>query len=176
MVVLVLLNAGIGAVHAGGPQSSKPTPQSAKQPPPPTQEETQTLNLHAYAELLRSDVRTQKVAIITEVMGFTEAEDAAFWPVYREYDLEMAKLGDERVSLIEEYANNFDKMNDAIADKLATRALDLESRRQGVKAKCYERVKKVLSPQTALRFLQVEHQLQLVIDLQISASLPIAAK
>jgi hypothetical protein len=176
MVVLVLLTAGIGAVHAQSSQTSKPTPQAAKQPPQPTQEETQTLNLHAYAELLRSDVRTQKVAIITEVMGFTEAEDAAFWPVYREYDLEMAKLGDERVSLIEEYANNFDKMNDAIADKLATRALDLESRRQAVKAKCYERVKKVLSPQTALRFLQVEHQLQLVIDLQISASLPIAAK
>ena len=79
----------------------------------------------------------------------------------------MAKLGDERVALIAEYANNFDKMNDAIADKLATRALDLESRRQAVKAKCYERVKKVLSPQTALRFLQVEHQLQLVIDPQI---------
>ena len=29
------------------------------------------------------------------------------------------------------------------------------------------------SPRTALRFLQVEHQLLLVIDLQISASLPI---
>ena len=37
-------------------------------------------------------------------MGFTEAEDAAFWPIYREYDSEMAKLGDERVALIAEYA------------------------------------------------------------------------
>jgi len=161
VMIVLLLVSGVG-VQVQSPQA--------------TTQEAQTLNLHAYAELLRSDVRTQKVAIITEVMGFTEAEDAAFWPVYREYDLEMAKLGDERVSLIEEYANAFDKMNDAIADKLATRALDLEARRQAVKAKCYERVKKVLSPQTALRFLQVEHQLQLVIDLQISASLPIAAK
>ena len=25
-------------------------------------------------------------------MGFTDAEDAAFWPIYREYDLEMARL------------------------------------------------------------------------------------
>ena len=40
-----------------------------------------------------SDVRTMKVAIITEVMGFTEEEDRAFWPIYREYDLEMSKLG-----------------------------------------------------------------------------------
>ena len=41
---------------------------------------------------------------MTEVMGFTEAEDKAFWPIYRDYDAEMAKLGDERVALIAEYA------------------------------------------------------------------------
>ena len=106
-------------------------------------------------------------------MEFTEAEDAAFWPIYRDYDAEMSKLGDERVGLIAEYAANYSKMTDAIAEKLAATALDLEARRQAVKAKCYDRVKKALSPRTALRFLQVEHQLQLLIDLQISASLPI---
>jgi hypothetical protein len=144
------------------------------QSPQVSERETKTLNLTAYAELLRSDVRAQKVAILTEVMGFTEAEDTAFWPIYREYDLEMAKLGDERVALIEEYARNFDKLTDEVADKLASKALDLEARRQAVKAKSYERVKAALSPRTALRFLQVEHQLLLLIDLQILASLPIA--
>ncbi len=54
------------------------------------------------------------------------------------------------------------------------KALDLEARRQAVKAKYYDRVKTALSPRTALRFLQVEHQLLLIIDLQISAALPIA--
>jgi hypothetical protein len=86
----------------------------------------------------------------------------------------MSKLGDERVALIEEYANNYAKMTDAISEKLAARALDLETRRQALKGKCYESVKKALSPTTALRFLQVEHQLQLLVDLQIAASLPIA--
>ena len=139
----------------------------------PTERETKALNLQAYAELLRSDVRTQKIAIIAQVMGFTEAEDAAFWPIYREYDAEMSKLGDERVGLIAEYASNYSTLTDAIAEKLAATALDLEARRQAAKARCYDRVKKALSPRTALRFLQVEHQLQLLIDLQISASLPI---
>jgi len=125
--------------------------------------------------LLRSDVRAQKVAIITEVMGFTETENTAFWPIYREYDSEMAKLGDERVAMIAEYAQNYPTLTDAVAEKLAGKALDLEARRQAVKAKCYERVKAALSPRTALRFLQVEHQLLLIIDLQISAALPIAA-
>jgi hypothetical protein len=153
-----------GSVAAYG-QSAQPTPEA-----------TTTLNLSAYAELLRSDVRTQKVAIITEVMGFTDAEDRAFWPIYREYDAEIAKLGDERVALIEEYARNYDVMTDEVADTLATRAIDLESKRRAVTANCYERVKKALSPRTALRFLQVEHQLQLLIDLQISAALPIVSR
>ena len=64
------------------------------------------------------------------------------------------------------------QLTDAIAEKLAAKALDLEARRQAVRANCYERVKTALSARTALRFLQVEHQLQLLIDLQISASLP----
>lgn len=134
----------------------------------------QSLNLAAYAELLRSDIRTQKVAILTEVMGFTEAEDQAFWPIYREYDVEMSKLGDERVALIKEYAAAFSALTDEKAASLASRALDLETRRNAAKAKCYERVKTALSPRTALRFLQVEHQLQLVIDLQVAANLPVA--
>ncbi len=137
------------------------------------EKETKTLNLTAYAELLRSDVRAQKVAILTEVMNFTEAEDAAFWPIYREYDLEMAKLGDERIAMIAEYAKNYSNLTDATAEKLAAKALDLEARRQAVKAKYFDRVKTALSPRTALRFLQIEHQLLLIIDLQISAALPI---
>ena len=136
--------------------------------------EAASLNLTAYAELLRSDVRAQKVAILVEVMGFSEAEDKAFWPLYREYEAEMAKLGDERVKLIADYAAHYDSLTDAVAEQLAGKALDLEARRQAVKAKSYQRIKGALSPRTALRYLQVEHQLQLIIDLQISAALPVA--
>ena len=86
----------------------------------------------------------------------------------------MAKLGDERLAMIRDYASRFSSLTDADATTLATRALDLENRRHAAKAKCYERVKGALSPRTALRFLQVEHQLQLLIDLQIAAALPVA--
>ena len=76
--------------------------------------------------------------------------------------------------MIEEYANAFEKITDPIADKLAAKAMDLRTRRNAAMGKCYERVKAALSPRTALRFLQVEHQLQLLIDLQIAAALPLA--
>jgi hypothetical protein len=155
---LLLLTSGVRAQSPAAPVSEK---------------ETRTLNLSAYAELLRSDVRAEKVAILTSLMEFSEAEDRAFWPIYRQYDAEMSKLGDERMALIGEYRTHYTKMTDAIADTLGTRAIDLENRRRAALAACYGRVKTALPPRKALRFLQIEHQLQLLIDLQISALLPI---
>jgi len=149
--------------------------QAAQAPKPPSlsERDTKSLNLAAYAELLRSDVRAEKVAIITEVMGFTEAEDKAFWPIHREYESEMAKLGDERVALVAEYARTYSAMTDEVAHKLGAKALDLEGQRNAVKAKYFERFSTALSPRTSLRFMQVEQQLLLLIDLQVASSLPI---
>jgi hypothetical protein len=165
LVCLIVIGAAAAAPRAGV-QAPQATPAAARA-------ETKDLNLRAYVELLRSDVRSQKVAIITELMEFTEAEDKAFWPIYREYDLDLSKLNDERVTLIQEYADNFAKVTDAVADTLATKALDLEARRTALKSKYYERLKSSLSARTAARFLQVENQLLMIIDLQIASSLPI---
>jgi hypothetical protein len=135
--------------------------------------EARESNLRAYVELLRSDIRTQKVAVITEMMQFTEEEDAKFWPIYREYEVELAKVNDARIKLIAEYAAAYDKMTDAVADRIATSALDLEERRHALKVKYYGRFKSILPAVTAARFLQVENQILLLLDLQIAASLPI---
>ena len=75
--------------------------------------------------------------------------------------------------MIQDYAANFTQVTDAVADRIATKALDLEARRSALKSKDYERVKAALSPKTAARFLQVENQLLMIIDLQIASSLPI---
>jgi hypothetical protein len=172
-------------------QTSKPTPASAQAPKPATPPaaakpaappaqsanalaDTRDRNLRAYVELLRSDLRSQVVAIITEVMQFSEAEDAKFWPVYREFEAELQKINDDRLKGIEEYSKIYDRLTDATADGLAKTALDLEGRRHALKVKYYDRLKTVISPKTAARFLQVENQILLLLDLQIASSLPIA--
>ena len=174
LVLLMVCAAGAEAQTTSSQSAKVPAAKSQAPAAQDSEQQTKALNLSAYAELLRSDVRAQKVAIITEVMGFTDKEDEAFWPLYREYDLEMARLGDERVALIADYAKNYANVTDEVADRLASKALELESRRQELKGQVYQKVKKALSPLTAARFLQVEHQLLLLIDLQIAASLPIA--
>jgi len=130
-------------------------------------------NLRAYTELLRSDVRSEKVAILTELMDFTEAEDTAFWPIYREYDTELSALNDQRIKLIADYAKNYETMTDEAADRIAHGALDYEAKRSALKAKYFDKVKAALSAKQAARFLQIENQILMIIDLQISASLPI---
>jgi len=138
-----------------------------------TPDDTREANLRAYVELLRSDIRSQKVAIITELMDFTEADDAKFWPVYREYETELTKINDDRLALINEYAANYQTLTDDAADRLARGALDVEGRRHALRVRYYDRFKSVLSPKAAARFLQVENQMLLILDLQIAASLPI---
>jgi hypothetical protein len=148
-------------------------PAGAQTAKTPSVDETRESNLRVYTELLRSDVRAQAVAIITEVMEFSEDEDARFWPVYREFERDLARLNDDRLALIKEYALNYKQMTDAVADKLARGALDLEGKRHELKVKYYDRFKSVLAPKTAAKFLQVENQILLLLDLQIAASLPI---
>jgi hypothetical protein len=136
-------------------------------------DQTRARNLSAYAELLRSDIREQKVALISGMMQFSEADDQKFWPVYREYEGELSAINDERLALIKEYAQAYEQMTDAIANRLAHAALDLEARRNALKTKYYERLAAILPARTAARVLQVENQILLLLDLQIAASLPV---
>jgi hypothetical protein len=148
---------------------------AAAQPPakPVADESARARNLQAYVELLRSDIRDQKVAIITGMMQFSEADDAKFWPVYREYEQQLSGINDERMALVKEYANAYEKMTDQIADRLARAVLDLEARRNALKTKYYERLTSILPARSAARLLQVENQILLLLDLQIAASLPV---
>lgn len=168
----------VGLPLVAGAQTAKPaTPaqpavasQGSDQLP---RKEGRERNLRAYVELLRSDLRTQKVAVITQMMQFSDADDAAFWPIYREYELELSKLNDGRLRLIETYAQTYTKMTPTTANDLMVKALDLEAQRTALKQKYYGKLKTALSPITAARAVQIENQIQLLIDLQIAASLPV---
>lgn len=139
----------------------------------PNLEETREANLRAYIELLRTDVRGQSAAIVSEMMQLNDADEKAFWPVYRAFEADLIKLNDTRIALIKEYADNYGALTDAVADTLARRALDLEARRTELKVKYYDRFRAVVPAKVAARFLQIENQILLLLDLQIAASLPI---
>jgi hypothetical protein len=133
-------------------------------------------NIQAYIALLRSNVRQQKAEMLGEVMQLSAADAAKFWPIYEQYDKELAKLNDQRVANIQEYASSYDQMTDAKADELIQKAMSYRKQRSELLAKYYQQVKQALGGITAARFIQVEDQLLLIIDLQIDSSLPVVGQ
>jgi hypothetical protein len=131
------------------------------------------LNIRAYIELLRTDLRGKKVAVVSEVMGLTEDEAVKFWPIYKEYQDQSAKLVDQKLAGIKNYADNFQGMTEDKAKELTQLALRLEADRVALKTRYIDKMSAALSPKLAARFLQVENQIQFLMDLQIASSLPV---
>ena len=126
-----------------------------------------------YVELLRSDVNTERVAIITEAMAFSDAESTVFWPIYREYELELSKIGDERIALIKDFAAHYEMMTDEKAKELAEGSFKIEEKRTKLRKSYYKKMNKELSATQVAKFFQVDGLLNKLIDLQISSELPL---
>jgi hypothetical protein len=157
--------------------ATKPAATPAATPAPtPEATDAQATNIRAYVELLRADVKVKKTEILTELMQLNDDQAEKFWPIYREYDLELQGLNDRKLAGIQYYAKNYQSMTDEKADELATGALELENKRNELKKKYYEKIREQLGGIIAARFLQIENQLLMVIDLQIASSLPIVEK
>jgi hypothetical protein len=130
----------------------------------------------SYLELLRADLKTQKVAIVTVNMGLTDAQGQVFWPIYRKYDAELTTFNDQRIALIKDYAENFEKMTDAKADALSKQVFALLGKRLKLQEKYYEEFAKALNPVLAAKFMQIERQINALVDLQIGSEIPLITK
>jgi hypothetical protein len=167
----ILVLALLVYVPAARAQDSMQSTQTGQ--PTGTSPNSDDQNMQAYIQLLRSDVRQQKAEMLGEVMQLSAADAAKFWPIYSEYDVELNKLNDLRVANIQEYENKYYEMTDEKADELIRKAMSYRKQRAELIERYYERVKQALGGVTAARFVLVEDQLLLIIDLQINSSLPV---
>jgi hypothetical protein len=155
-----------------GQAQTKPKTTESKAAASPT--DAQMKNLDTYIDLLRKDVRQQKAEIMGSVMVLSADDAAKFWPIYSEYDKELTKLNDQRAENIKEYARTYNELTNEKADELIQTSFAYQKQRMELLAKTYDRVKEALGGVTAARFVQVEHQLLLLIDLRIVSALPVA--
>jgi len=124
-------------------------------------------------EIMRSDLRTEKMAIVTKAMQLTEDQSEKFWPVYKEYENDMRKLNDERVAIIKDYAANYDTMTDEMAKHLIDRSFKFRDARNKTLKKYVTKMSKAVDMKTAARWAQVEAALGSAIDLQVASELPL---
>jgi|SRR6185312_10528674 len=157
-------------------RAQKDAPQSQTGQHARTSTNSNAQNIQEYTDLLRSDVRQRKAEIMGSMMQLSASDAAKFWPIYDEYDKKLTKLNDLRVANIQEYASSYNRMTDAKADELVHKAFEYHKQRSELLASYYERVKQQLGATTAARFIQIEDQLLLLIDLQIDSSLPVVGQ
>lgn len=129
-----------------------------------------------YMELLRSDLKTQRKAIITEVMEFSDADAQTFWKMYREYEFKRAELDDRVVAVIMEYGNEYQTMTNDLADKLMTESFKIDEKQRDLKFSFFKDLRKTFGATTAARFIQLENLMDRILYLQITSQLPLVEK
>jgi hypothetical protein len=132
----------------------------------------------AYVEYARADMREDKVVTINQAMKLDQNDPNynAFWHEYYPYEAELKKLNDERLALIRDYQFNMNKMNDDTANSLAKRAFAIREKKLELLDEYYKKIRKATSPVIAARFLQVEYDIGLLLDLEIASNLPLLKK
>jgi len=136
-------------------------------------EGTSKQNLAEDIKLLRKNVRAEKQKIMGAAMGLDPDQSKKFWPIYKDYDRELAKLNDVRLGNITAFAQNYSNMTDNKADELVNGAISYHRKRIDLLANTYDKVRAALGAPLAARFVQVESTLNNLIDLQIQSNLPL---
>jgi len=128
----------------------------------------------AYFEVLRSDFNTTKIHTLNQVMKLTAPEADKFWPIYRNYESELAPIGDAKLALIREFFTHYNNgtLNDQNASEMARQWFANAQARLDLWKKYHQQISDALSPMRAAQFIQVEHQMALFVDLQIASEMP----
>jgi hypothetical protein len=130
------------------------------------------LNTKAYVELLQTGVDAKREAIVKEIMQFSDSDAQKFWPIYKEYDAQRAKLDAAEAQILQEYAKEYQTISNEKAEQLLDKSFGIEAQRVELKKKYFKTIKSALSATTAARFIEVENQLEDVAGLQATAVLP----
>jgi hypothetical protein len=124
-------------------------------------------------ELGRSNFKAKKIAVITETMQFTEDEADIFWPIYREYEYELSQIGDQEISLLKKYNENFKNLTDEKTTELMQQSFSIDSQLLDLRETYFNKIAEALNPQLAARYIQIESIIQKFVLLALAAQIPL---
>ncbi len=136
------------------------------------------ISLHAqstdtYIELLRSNIQLEKKNVIAESLNLSEELSEKFWPIYNEYQIELTSITNKRVALIQNYAKNYISLSEKKANELIEQAFENREKLIKLDKKYYEKVNNAIGSRYAGKFIQLISRINTLIDIQISAELPL---
>ncbi len=164
-VVAVLLVAGALLMNVSVfAQAAQSAPAASAQPHSVTDQDI---------EMLRQDIRAQRKEITAQNMTLTADEATKFWPIFDQYRKEAIKPNDERWALIKEYAASYNTVTDAQANDFMQRATAVDQQLLALRMKYGPVFEKVISAKKTALWYQIDRRIDLLINLQLSASIPV---
>jgi len=124
-------------------------------------------------QIVRDKLQADKKLLVSENMGLTDSEAKAFWPVYENYQKDLAKLNDRALKNISDYAENMDKMTDDVAKKLVKEQMSISSDRQKLAQTYLSKFEKALPYKKVMRYYQIENKIYAVILFDAARKIPL---
>lgn len=125
-------------------------------------------------EMARAQNQKARQSVVAAAMKLTEDESLAFWPAYRDYRLDMARLGDRLVKLITEFISADATLTDEQANRLLDELLDIKAKDAALKKKHAAAMRKLLPAPKVTRFFQLENKLDAINQYELAQGIPLA--
>jgi len=127
-------------------------------------------------QILREKVKADKKLLVAANMELTESEAKGFWPVYDEYQKDLAAINQRIAKLIESYAADYraNSLTDEKAKKLIDELVAIEQAEAGLKTSYVPKLSKVLPQKKVARYLQIENKIRAVIKYELADGVPLA--
>ena len=98
--------------------------------------------------MVRADMRADKVTIVASLIKLRPGDAQNFWIIYHEYETQVVKLTDQRVSFVKEYTARYDQLTDVDAKVLAGKCFDWEAARTQLRKTYFDQFASATSPTT----------------------------
>jgi hypothetical protein len=123
-------------------------------------------------QMLREDIRAQRKQLIAANMKLSPAQAEKFWPIYDQYITELVANNNKKYALIKQFVQSGGVLTDAAADDSVKQWVGIDESVAALRLKYIPIFRKVLSAQDEALFYQLDRRVQLMIDLQLMALIP----
>jgi len=123
--------------------------------------------------LIRQTLQTEKRTLVADNMNLVAEEEKIFWDIYDQYEAEYGTVLKEKIMILKDYLEKYQTISDAEAANLMEKSFALERKTEKIREKYYKRIKKALSVTHAVRFIQIERQLETFMRLMTYEETPL---
>ena len=126
-------------------------------------------------DILRQKIKADKKLVVAENLKLTEAEGAAFWPVYDAYQKDLQQINQRLTAAILAYADAYNKgpVTNETAKKLLDEALAIDEAEAKLKSTAAPKILAALPAAKAARYIQIENKIRAAVRYELAAGIPL---